>query len=148
MPRGPQGEVSRDGLANSWQSGYLEGVQALHEGHLCGRPSTSKETVCPDTCGGRWWSIQPLEHSWRPGIRPQGSRQGMGRIWEKLQTINFILAFQKCLSRKLQAGPYRVNHWPRSTHQADSPGVPMEEGSWRGVNGRFAVPCHNLLGDP
>ena len=54
----------------------LEGLQALHKGDLCGWPGTSRETVWPD--GGRWWGIQPLEHSWRDSERPQGSRPGMG----------------------------------------------------------------------
>ena len=49
----PKGEVSRDGLENSRQSGRFEGFQVPHEGDLHGQPGTSRETVCPDTCVGR-----------------------------------------------------------------------------------------------
>ena len=107
-----------------------------------------KETVHPHTCGRRRWSIQPLEHSWRHGNRPQGSRPVMGSIQEELWTINFILTFQRYVLSRFQTRSIEVNSWPRSTHQGDSPGVPMEEGVWGGVNDWLAVPCHNLLWDP
>ena len=91
---GSQGEVSGDGLESSQQSGYLEAIQALHEGDLHGRTGTWGETICPDTCGRRWWSLQLLGHSWRHHRERQRSKPGMGCIREKLQRINFILAFQ------------------------------------------------------
>ena len=144
----PKGEVSRDGLESNWQGCCMEALQAVNEGDLHGRPGTRGEAVCPDTCGRRWQSLQLLGHSWRHCGRPQESRPGMGRIWAKLQTINFILAFQRCLLSRFQARPLRVNSRPGSPHQADCQGMPMEEGAWGGVNDRLAVPCHHLLWDP
>ena len=41
--------------------------------------------------------------------RPHESKPGMGHIEEKLCTINFILAFQRCLLSRFQARPHRVN---------------------------------------
>ena len=57
------------------------------------------------------------------------SRPGMGCISEKLRTIYFILAFQRCLSKRFQTRPHRVNSRPGSPHQRDHQRVPMEEGN-------------------
>ena len=71
----------------------------------------------------------------------------MGRLREELRTINFILAFQRHLSSRLQAGLIGDNGRPGSSHQADCQGVPMAIGARRGANDRLAVPCHHLLRD-
>ena len=71
----------------------------------------------------------------------------MGRFQEELRTINFILAFQRHLSGRLQARRIGDNGRPGSPHQADCQGVPMAEGVQRRANDRLAVPCHHLLRD-
>ena len=48
-----QGEVSGDGMASTRQGVRLETVQKMDGGHLRGRPSSSGQTVGPDTCGRR-----------------------------------------------------------------------------------------------
>ena len=53
------------------------------------------------------------------------------QVWdafEELRTINFILAFQRRLSGRLQTRRIGDNGRPGSPHQADCQGVPMEEG--------------------
>ena len=62
----------------------------------------------------------------------QGSQEGgtgMGSIREELQTINFILAFQRHVPGRLQTRRIGDNGRPGSPHQTDCQGVPMEEGS-------------------
>ena len=71
----------------------------------------------------------------------------MDGIREELRTINFILAFQRHVSGRLQAGRVGDNGRPGSSHQADCQGVPMAKGVRRGANDRLAVPCHHLLRD-
>ena len=53
---------------------------------------------------------------------------GMAGVREELRTINFILAFQRHVSGRLQAGRVRDNGRPGSSHQADCQGVPMAKG--------------------
>ena len=50
---GSKGQVSRDELESSQQSGRMETLQAADEGDLHGRPGTRGETVGPHTCGRR-----------------------------------------------------------------------------------------------
>ena len=50
---GSKGQVSRDELESSQQSGCMETLQAADEGDLHGRPGTRGETVGPHTCGRR-----------------------------------------------------------------------------------------------
>ena len=40
-----QGEVSRDGLESSQQSGHMESLQVPHEGDLNGRPGTPRDSM-------------------------------------------------------------------------------------------------------
>ena len=144
---GPKGEVSGDELESSRQGSHMEAPQGAYEGDLRGRPDTWGEAVGPHTCGRRWRSIQLLGHSWRDSRGSYQGRPGMGHIQKELRAINFILAFQRHLSGRLQTRGIRDNGWPGSLHQADCQGVPMEEGNSRGANDRLAVPCHHLLRD-
>ena len=48
---GPKGQVSGDGLESSRQGCRMENLQVVNEGDLHGRPGTTGEAVCPDTCG-------------------------------------------------------------------------------------------------
>ena len=144
---GPKGEVSGDELESSWQGSHMEALQVAYESDLHGRLDTWGAAVGPHTCGRSWRSIQLLGHSWRDSQGSYQGRSGMECIRKELWAINFILAFQRRLSGRLQTRGIGDNSWPGSLHQADCQGMPMEEGNSWGVNDWLAVPCHHLLQD-
>ena len=107
----------------------MEALQAVHEGDLRGRPGTSKErqyalilVAGGDKAYNCWDTLEDTVED------PKKVDQVWDTFEKELQTINFILAFQRCLLSRFQARPHRVNSRPGSPHQADCQGMPMEEG--------------------
>ena len=78
-------------------------------------------------------------------------RKKVDQVWlafeKSFEQSTFILAFQRHVSGRLQAGRVRDNGRPGPPHQADCQRVPMAKGVRRGANDRLAVPCHHLLRD-
>ena len=78
-------------------------------------------------------------------------RKKVDQVWlafeKSFEQSTSILAFQRHVSGRFQAGRVRDNGRPGSSHQADCQRVPMAKGVRRGANDRLAVPCHHLLRD-
>ena len=127
---GPEGEISRDELESSRQGSRLEGLQdgRMEVIFVADQIPEERQWALILVAGGdeaynRWDTLEDTVQD-RKKVEA-----GMGRIREELRTINFILAFQRHLSGRLQAGRVRDNGQPGSSHQADCQGVPMAKGS-------------------
>ena len=80
-----------------------------------------------------WQEVTEAYNRWDTLEDTVQDRKKVEQVWlafeKSFETINFILAFQRHVSGRLQAGRVRDNGRPGSSHQADCQRVPMAKGS-------------------